>query len=58
MSDFGGIGGIIKEAQALDEAAKRPPVACPRCGTPLDVNARGERNCPLGHYRTVEAVPA
>jgi predicted nucleic acid-binding Zn ribbon protein len=51
MSDFGGFGGIVKEAQAM---AENPPpiVACPRCGTPLQFNKAGIGNCPMGHYRT------
>ena len=50
--DFGGLGGIIKEAQALDAAQKaRPLVACPVCGEPLDKNSRGQVNCVYGHFR-------
>lgn len=36
------------EAQA---AAIEPPSACPIDGEPLDVNAQGVRNCPLGNFR-------
>ena len=51
MSDFGGLGGIIKEAQALAEQQKsRPIVDCPVCGTPLQKNSRGQVNCPMGHF--------
>lgn len=28
-----------------------PPDACPIDGEPLEVNARGVRNCPLGNYQ-------
>jgi Zn finger protein HypA/HybF involved in hydrogenase expression len=51
MSDFGGWGAIIKEAQSLVENPP-PELSCPKCGTPLDTNSRGEKNCPMGHYRT------
>jgi hypothetical protein len=53
MADFGGLRGILQAAAAIDEENKRreaEPVACPRCGTPLDVRD-GIRNCPMGHYR-------
>lgn len=46
---------IADEAQAL--LAIEPELlklACPKCGTPLDVNAKGVYNCPLGHYRRGE----
>lgn len=33
-----------------DEA--RPLLDCPVCGNPLDINARGVRNCDVGHFRT------
>jgi hypothetical protein len=49
MNDYGGYAAILLEA--LAERLREPSTACPRCGEPLDVNARGERNCPLGHYR-------
>lgn len=51
MSDYGGFGAIIKEAQAIADV-ERPIVACPRCGTRLDVNKNGVKNCPLGHWRS------
>jgi uncharacterized Zn finger protein (UPF0148 family) len=42
----------------MDEAAELKrlepellKLACPRCGTPLQVNDKGVRNCPMGHYR-------
>lgn len=44
---------IIEEAKALLEI--EPELlkqACPKCGTPLDVNSNGVRNCPMGHYRS------
>ena len=51
MSDFGGLRGIIEEAKALDaENRASPLVDCPVCGTPLDTNARGAKNCPMGHF--------
>jgi hypothetical protein len=51
--DWGGLRGILDEAKQLaEEERQRPEVACPLCGTPLDENARGEKNCPMGHYRT------
>lgn len=51
--EWGGLRGIFDEARVLDdELARAPLIDCPRCGTRLDVNARGERNCPMGHYRT------
>ena len=50
MSDYGGFGAIIKEARVL---AENPPpvVACPRCGTVLQTNSAGVKNCPMGHWR-------
>lgn len=33
------------------QESKTPPETCPVCGHRLDVNARGERNCPFEHYR-------
>lgn len=50
MSDFGGLGGIIREAQAIAQNPA-PEVACPRCGTPLQFNKAGVSNCPMGDYR-------
>lgn len=56
-SDFGGLGGIVKEARQLKEEQRQHiDPDCPVCGTPLDVNSRGERNCPMGHYRD-QGVP-
>lgn len=44
---------IADEARKLAEAEKQmPEVACPVCGTPLDTNSRGVKNCPMGHYRS------
>ncbi len=52
MADWGGYGAIAREAAVVAEnATAGASVACPRCGTLLDVNARGEANCPMGHYR-------
>jgi len=43
---------ILKaNAESARAEAAKPPVACLRCGAILDVNRRGVRNCPLGHYR-------
>lgn len=50
MSDYGGFGGIVKEAQAIAEKPT-PITACPLCGTVLDKNSRGQVNCPMGHFR-------
>ena len=50
--DWGGLRSIIDEAKQLAEDERlNPSPACPLCGTVLDVNSRGWRNCPLGHYR-------
>lgn len=50
--DWGGYRKIADEARdASDDERRNPSPACPLCGTVLDVNARGQRNCPLGHYR-------
>ena len=38
------------EANAEEDASARP-VACPNDGTPLDENAEGVLNCPMGDYR-------
>jgi len=42
--------------KAIIEQAKvgrlESEAACPICGTPLDVNAKGQKNCPMGCYRT------
>jgi hypothetical protein len=53
-SDFGGLRRIVDEARELDiENAARPLVACPLCGTPLDIRPRdGLRHCPMGHFET------
>lgn len=52
MSEYGGYRAIIEEARKLEEQERvEPQVACPVCGTVLDVNARGAVNCPMGHYR-------
>ena len=54
MSDWGGFGGIIKEAQAV---AENPPpvVACPRCGELLVENKRlNVKACPRGDWREGE----
>lgn len=50
--DWGGLRSILDEARALDnEERTHPLVDCPLCGTPLNENARGEKNCPMGHFR-------
>jgi 4-hydroxy-3-methylbut-2-en-1-yl diphosphate synthase IspG/GcpE len=45
----------IKKANieiALEES-EQEVVACPNCGqAPLDVNAQGVVNCPMGDYRS------
>lgn len=43
---------ILDENKAeARQTASAPPTSCPVCGDLLEVNQRGERNCPLGHYR-------
>lgn len=45
---------ILKEAREIreqDRQRERDPVDCPVCGEVLQVNSRGIKNCPLGHYR-------
>lgn len=50
--DWGGLRGIVDEARELDrEEQMRPLIDCPICGTLLDENSRGEKNCPMGHFR-------
>lgn len=49
--DWGGLRVIVSEARQITDNP-RPEVACPRCGTPLQVNKDGVKNCPMGHYRT------
>lgn len=40
-----------REARADRERHEREgPLSCPICGSGLDENAQGHRNCPLGHY--------
>lgn len=54
--DWGGFRAIIDEANALAEENRereRNPVDCPKCGALLQVNSRGERDCPMGHWRFV-----
>lgn len=44
---------IKQEARDIRrEDDEREVIDCPLCGTLLDENERGEKNCPLGHYRT------
>ncbi len=51
--DWGGLRGIVEEAKQIAETDRaRPLIDCPICGTRLQRNARGEGDCPLGHYRT------
>ena len=45
----------IKNAniEIAEEERRQRPVACPKCGhAPLDENAQGVLNCPLGHWRS------
>lgn len=43
---------IALENQRLEEdASKRERQACPIDGTPLQRNAKGVLNCPMGNYR-------
>lgn len=55
--DYGGIGGILAEARALDETLKLPRADCPKCGYVLSQNAAGEVDCPLGHYSKEQRPP-
>ena len=48
MSDYGGLGAIVREAQSMPVPEV---VACPKCGALLDVNQAGVKNCPMGHFR-------
>lgn len=49
--DWGGLRGILDEAKQLrEEQRTHVDPDCPICGELLDVNSRGMRNCPLGHY--------
>lgn len=51
--DWGGLGAILTEAEQIAaDVRSRPDVDCPVCGNRLDVNARGVRNCDVGHYRS------
>ncbi|HUV73864.1 MAG TPA: hypothetical protein VMW79_06120 [Anaerolineae bacterium] len=44
---------ILKEArQMAEEDRRRSPVACPKCGEPLDENKQGTLNCPMGHWQS------
>lgn len=53
MSDYGGFKALKEAARQDAESDKNAPlIDCPVCGTVLDVNSAGVRNCPLGHYRT------
>lgn len=52
--DWGGLRGILAEAEAVDawnREREANPLACPLCGTPLQIRGDGVRNCPLGHWR-------
>lgn len=50
--DFGGLRTIRQEARMLaEEGQQREMGSCPVCGSALDYNARGQANCPMGHYR-------
>ena len=48
---FNELLAISQEAKQMraDDQAK-PIVECPICGQLLDVNSRGVRNCPFGHF--------
>lgn len=47
---------IRQEQRQMAEVERNAPlVACPRCGTPLDVRD-GIRNCPMGDFRTTRAT--
>ena len=55
--DWGGLRGIIDEARELArEERDRVEEACPLCGTPLDFNAQGAGNCPMGHWRSAPGI--
>lgn len=55
--DWGGLRGILDEAKDVSrESKQRPLIDCPICGTVLDVNSWGQRNCPMGHYQTSAAT--
>lgn len=44
---------IRQEAVEIRRADKaREVVDCPVCGELLQVNSRGVKNCPLGHFTT------
>ena len=50
-NDWGGFRAILDEARQIERDEKsRALVDCPVCGTPLDTNSRGQKNCPLGHF--------
>ena len=42
---------IYQETQATIQQSGVAPTACPIDGERLEINQRGERNCPLGNYR-------
>ena len=52
MSDYGGFGAIVREAQQIEaDERDRKESACPLCGEILERNRAGVPACPLGHYR-------
>jgi len=52
LRDWGGFGGILAEARAIEEEMRdRDRTDCPRCGYTLAVRADGSVSCPMGHFR-------
>ncbi len=49
--DWGGLRPILEEAKAIVEAGtEHSLIDCPIDGEPLQENASGAVNCPLGNY--------
>lgn len=46
------IASMINENRAeAQRETNEPPVACPLDGAILNINPRGDRDCPMGNYR-------
>jgi len=49
---------ITENRAQAEQTASEAPMTCPIDGALLNINSRGERDCPMGNYRWTGGVSA